>query len=208
MSENNLELYKSRGLSDHETKQLVKYNEAGRPGVAKIKVDALQALYNVGYTCQEIHEQFPEYPYGAILLCRVQQDWDGKKTSYRKQLESEMLSTVKNARLESVKMISDMIQATNVHWKRELMRYLANPDKEKAPDFLPKSMSQYGSLASLLKDLTETEKGGKDDLPGNNGGGLPTIIINNNTGGLKSDVEVTTAYTNRVKDALEKSIKK
>ena len=206
MSENNLELYKSRGLSDDETKQLVKYNEAGRPGVAKIKVDALQALYNVGYTCQEIHEQFPEYPYGAILLCRVQQDWDGKKTSYRKQLESEMLSTVKNARLESVKMISDMIQATNVHWKRELMRYLANPDKEKAPDFLPKSMSQYGSLASLLKDLTETEKGGKDDLPGNNGGGLPTIIINNNSSGLKTDSEVQ--HTQRVKDALARQVQK
>lgn len=206
MSENNLELYKSRGLSDDETKQLVKYNEAGRPGVAKIKVDALQALYNVGYTCSEIHEQFPEYPYGAILLCRVQQDWDGKKTSYRKQLESEMLSTVKNARLESVKMISDMIQATNVHWKRELMRYLANPDKEKAPDFLPKSMSQYGSLASLLKDLTETEKGGKDDLPGNNGGGLPTIIINNHSSGLKTDIEVQ--HTQRVKDALARQVQK
>ena len=206
MSGNNVELYKSKGLTEEECKQLTKYNEAGRPGVAKLKVDALQALYNVGFTCQEIHEQFPEYPYGSILLCRVQQDWDNKRSLYRKGLENEMISTIKNARLESVKMVADIISATNIHWKQELMRYLANPDKEKAPDFLPKTMSQYGSLASLLKDLTTVDKGEhKDAAAGGSGGGLPTIIINNN-GNAKSDIEVS--YTDRVKAALERDAKK
>jgi len=210
MSENNLSLYTSKGLTEEESRQLVKYNESGRPGVAKLNVDALQALYNVGYSCQEINEQFPEYPMGAILLTRVQQDWDKKKVAYRKGLEAEIVGSVKNARVESVKMVADVIAATNIHWKQELMRYLANPTKEKAPEFLPKTMHQYGSLATLLKDLTEVEKStGKDaNLPGNNGGGLPTIIINNNTApGSKPDVTVAT-YQDRVKAALIKSVKK
>lgn len=207
MSENNLEIYKSKGLTEEEANSLVRYNNAGRPGVSKINVDALQTLFNVGYTCHEIHAQFPEYPIGAILLARVQNNWDKQKDEYRKSLELEIVGAVKNARVESVKMIADLIAATNVSWKNQLMKYLANPDKEKAPEFLPKSMSQYGSLATLLKELTEVDaKNNKEGPAGGNGGGLPTIIINNNTSGKSGDI-IEVSYQDKVKAALAKSVK-
>lgn len=205
MSENNLELYKSKGLTEEESRQLIKYNENGRPGVAKLKVDALQALYNVGYTCSEINEQFPEYPLGAILLARVQQNWDDKRNEYRKSLEKEIVGSIKNARVESVKMVADLIAATNIHWKAELMRFLANPSKEKAPEFLPKNMHQYGNLASLLKDLTEVNDKTKEETSAISGG-LPTIIINNNSNSAKPDVEIS--YGQKVKQALMNQNKK
>jgi hypothetical protein len=206
MSDDKLTLYKSKGLTEDEAKQLAKYNESGRQGVSRLNVDALRTLYNVGYSCQEIHNNFPEYPLGAILLARVQQNWDEKREEHRKQLEMEILKTVKNARMESVKLVADLINATQVSWKQQLMTYLANPEKEKIPEFLPKTLHQFTALANSLKDLTETDKNVKNDTPGANGGGLPTIIINNNGSPSNGGTTVEVSHhAQKVKEALVKS---
>ena len=210
MSENKLEIYIAKGLTEEESASLVRYNNAGRPGVSKINVDALEALFNIGYTCQEIHAQFPEYPIGAILLARVQNSWDSKRDEYRKSLEREILNSVKNAKVEAVKMVSDLVAATNISWKQQLMRYLANPEKEKAPEFLPKTLHQYSSLATLLNDLTDINGGkDKDNNSGvSGGGGLPTIIINNNNNGPKNGSVIEVSHTQKVKEALQRQNKK
>lgn len=198
MSDNQLDAYKAKGLTEDEAKQVQNWTDRGRPGATKLNPKMLESIYMAGYSCQEIHYQFPEVPLEAILWCRISHGWDQRLQLKRQELADKALPKAIDAQLDAVRFLSEIIQATHVKYRHQLLKYIANPEREAAPDVLPKSLSQYGSLVELLKTITTP--------PGQKDGAAPTSpLVSINVSNDKGTIEVKGSD---VKDALKKSLGK
>jgi hypothetical protein len=159
---NEVALYQEKGLTKDESDLVHSWVEKGRPGVHNIKADFLFSIYNLGYSCQDIHKNFPEYPLAGILWAKAKFDWDAKRASVAAKSSQMVAAAIPNVAADSLRQILALIQAANVKNEREVLAYLAAPDREKPPEMLPKTLHQYGDLLTLLKELTTAEKVSKD----------------------------------------------
>lgn len=180
---NDLVVYKSKGLTEDEAKLVVSFNDRGRPGVSKLKADVFESLYVLGYSCQDMVSQFPEYDLAMLLWARVKYDWDAKRTDYRVNLAKQTAQAMSLSQSESVRFLYDLMTATHVKNRTEIMRYLAAPDREKPPEFLPTTLHQYTQIIKALSELNDSIKG---VTSGSNGGTsniplMPVVAINVST---------------------------
>lgn len=186
-----VELYQSKGLTEAESSLVQKWVEKGRPGISNIKADHLLSIYLMGYTCYDINKEFPEYSLESILWAKAKFDWEQKKSDYQKSIAQSVVTQAATAKAESIRFISDILQATHIKWKKDIMRYLAAPDREKAPACLPNSMNEYGKLLNLLDSTIAAEK---EKLPaeavqtGNNGA---LVNVNISSGTDPKNVTIT-----------------
>jgi len=195
------------GYTKEEANALVTYRERGLPGVSKLRADAFESLYIMGYTCKDIHDQFPEYELGLIVYARQKFKWDEKRANYQANLAAQVIQAAALAKAESVRFLYDVLSAVHAKNRNEIMRYLANPDKEKAPDFLPKSLGGYQTLINMINDLTAppaAAKGGAND-PANVASPLVNITLNN--GPAASSKPVIDVTPKAVGDALIQEMK-
>jgi hypothetical protein len=110
-------------------------------------------LYALGYSCEDIHRWYPQFPLPVLLWARFQYNWDDVRDRYQRVTQGKALEAALGAKTESVRLLADAIAATNLKWRRELMDYLADPENNKAPDFLPKSLSGYQNMLDMLDKL-------------------------------------------------------
>lgn len=180
-----------KGFTDEELEALTKWIDAGKPGLAKSRADRMGEIYLLGYSCQDLHKWFPEYPLETLLFARAQYDWDRLREEYKKNIQAQTLNVAMQSRLESIRFLSEVVAATHVKWRQQIMTYLANPEREKPPDCLPKGIQSYGTAVNLLKDLVTppVEKKGAQS-PENasplvsvtvKSGDKPEVVIENST---------------------------
>ena len=148
-----LEPYISRGLNQKEAETLAAWIEAGKPGLSKYRAEGMGQLYALGYSCEDIHRWYPQFPLPVLLWARFQYNWDDVRDRYQRVTQGKALEAALGAKTESVRLLADAIAATNLKWRRELMDYLADPENNKAPDFLPKSLSGYQNMLDMLDKL-------------------------------------------------------
>lgn len=198
----NLQLYQEKGLTEAESKLVDAWVTSGKPGIGRVKADFLSSIYNLGYTAQDIHKMFPEYgDLAAILFARFTFEWDRRRDEYSAHLRATIAPQAIDARLESVRFLTEVVRASHVKWREQIMRYLAAPDREKAPGFLADDIKEYKEIMLLLKELTTPDK-----IPGQKGDenpnaqGLPSIHIHANNG-------VVTVTNERVGDVKAELLK-
>jgi hypothetical protein len=153
------------GLTEEEAKMVQSWIDRGRPGITKIKADFLSSIYNLGYSCQQIHKEFPEYELEAILWARVKFDWDKRRAEYQQTLAANTMASAAEAHLEGIQFLSMVMKVTHVKMKQEMMRYLAAPDREKPPEFLPTTLHQYMNAQSQLSEMITPPAAKKGDQP-------------------------------------------
>jgi hypothetical protein len=147
-----IQIYQDKGLTEKESEILAKYVEDGKPGLAKARSDSMRTIYALGYTCEEIHEMFPEYPLGLILHARVTHEWDKTKIDLSQKL-SKIKENVIISKLESVQFLTEMLKAVHVKHRQDILRFLANPEREEAPKVLPNNLYGYQQILSLLDEV-------------------------------------------------------
>lgn len=151
-----LEAYMSKGLTEDEARALESYELRGRPGITKLKADNFKDMYVQGYSCQDLAKQFPEYELGILLWARVHFKWDIERQAYQHNLAKQSASALGLSKAEAIRFLSDVLNATHVKNRAEIMKYLAAPDREKPPEFLPKTLSGYSTLLSMLQDMMQS----------------------------------------------------
>lgn len=189
-----------KGLTEDEAKVLAQWVEDGKPGVSKYKAERLGEIYCLGYSCKEISRWFPEFPYEIILWSRVYYKWDQLRDQYRNQVQQEIVRAALSTRLEAVRFLSDIITASHVKWRKEILSYLADPDKfEKPPKILPDNIYNYSQIVNQLKELTDPPAGKKgEDLTT-----TPLVSVSiNNSESKKADIVVQNATPEDIKKAL------
>lgn len=164
---NDLQTLQEKGLTVEEAEKVKNWIARGRPGLSRIKADFLSTIYNLGYSCLQIHQKFPEYELEAILWARVNFEWDKRRAEYQRDLKQTTLELATEAHAEGVQFLAMALKATHQKWRDEIVQWMAAPDREKAPEFLPKSMHQYMAIQAQLKELITppASKGGQDAGP-------------------------------------------
>ena len=194
---------KEKGLNEDEIKTLSLWIDQGKPGLAQSRAEGFGDLYVMGYSCREIHKMFPQYPYESILFARAQYNWDELRQKYREQVQSDIAFKAASAKAESIKFLSELISATHVKWRKEILTYIANPDREKPPKCLPDSIHQYGSVVSLLQELIQPSGPGRPNKDGQQPmGATPLVSVTVKSGSDKPDVVVSGNVQDIVKEAL------
>lgn len=196
-----IELYKESGLTEEESKIVADWVEKGRPGISNIKADQLLSIYLLGYSCNEINKEFPEYSLPAILWCKAKFEWDKRKQEYNLAIQDAITKHAANVRSDAIRFMGELISATHIKWRKDILKYLAAPDREKAPACLPSSLNEYGKLVSLLDEIMNPA-GKIKNLPGNKAGipeGTPLVNVNINNGSEPKPVVID---QDAVKNAL------
>jgi hypothetical protein len=147
-----IQLYQEKGLTEKEAQVLMRYIEDGKPGLAKARSESMRTIYTLGYSCEEIHEMFPEYSLGLILHARITHEWDKTRVDLSEKL-SKIKENVIISKLESVQFLTEMLKAVHVKHRQDILRFLANPDREDAPKVLPNSLHGYQQILTLLDEV-------------------------------------------------------
>ena len=194
-----------KGLTEEEAKILSKWIEDGKPGVSKYKAERLGEIYCLGYSCWEITRWFPEFPLEIVLWSRVYYKWDELRELYRTQVQKEIIQSALSARLDAIRFLSEVISASHVKWRKEILSYIADPDKqEKPPKILPDNIYNYSQIVNQLKDLLEPNQSKKGEELST----TPLVSVNiSNAESKKPDIVVKNATTEEIKAALMKDIK-
>jgi hypothetical protein len=199
---NSLEVYKAGGLTDTEAALVRDWVEKGRPGISNVKADQLLSIYLLGYSCYEINKEFPEYPLPAILWCRARFDWDKRREEYNLAIQEAISKHAANVRSDAIRFMGELISATHMKWRKDILKYLAAPDREKPPACLPNSLGEYGRLVSLLDEIMNPV-GKIKNLPGGSAGipeGTPLVSVNINNS--PNEIKPITVDQDAVKNAL------
>lgn len=204
MSSNDLEIYKEKGLTEKEAELVTNWLDRGRPGIGKLKAEQLLSIYVLGYSCDDLNKEFPEYELPMLLWARIQYAWDDAREKYRKGVTAQVVESAIAAKAESIRFITDVMSATHVAWRKDILKYLAAPDREEKPKCLPNSLHQYGALVQLLDDMMSPKT--PASAPGDSGDPLssPLVSINVNTNGDRPTIDITPSD---VKEALQKDAK-
>lgn len=178
------EAYQKKGLTPDEAALVLKWVEDGRPGLAESKADQMARFYLLGYECKEIHARFPEYPMALLLWARVEYDWDGIRTAYRKGLADHVVQSALAMVHDSVRFASEVLSATHQKYREEILRYLKDPKNVEAPDILPKNVKEWAIWVETVAQAISTpnSKNSEKDM-------TPLIAVQVNTS-EKSDVEI------------------
>lgn len=195
-----LEHYKKAGLDLSEARLVLAWVEEGKPGLAQAKAEQLLTIYLNGYSCQDIQRQFPEYPLPLILWARAVYQWDEAREKYRKNLVEQVSQTALVGVAESLRFMTDLLSATHVKIKKEIMTYLADPDNQPAPSLVPINIREYAVLHNTLREtITPVGKGKEAGVEG-----IPSLNINIKTAENKRpEVEIEPFD---VKEALRRSL--
>jgi hypothetical protein len=184
-----------KGLTDEEAKVLAKWIEEGKPGLTKYKAEHLGEVYCLGYSCQDMLRWFPEYPLAVLLYARVTYNWDATREQYRKVVQQETLNAAVAARMESIRFLADVITATHIKYRKEILAFIADPDNHEPPKkIIPDNIHSYGFMLNILKEVSapSQDKNMTDKA-------VPLVTVNV---GEKQEVVLTQASQDDIKKAL------
>lgn len=202
---NELTPFVEKGMTEDEAKLLTRWIQQGKPGLSKFRADKFAEIYVLGYSCQDIHKWFDEYPLETILWARFHYDWDALRADYKKVRTRQVMETALGVQEEGVRFLTELLHATHYRWRKELMEYLANPDTKKAPDCLPNSLSQYASLTNLMREVMGMA--GPKDGKGNNKDSQPSSPLVSIHMNDEKKPSITVAGPEDVKSAILEDVK-
>jgi hypothetical protein len=190
------------GLTEPEAKELAAWVDAGKPGLSKHRAESFGSVYALGYSCQDLHKWFPEIPLAILLYARVYYGWDKIRAEYRAAVQNQLLESALTTKLESVRFVTELLNATHVRYRQQIMDFLANPKGAKPPEIMPDSLHQYGQLTALMRELLESISPGEKKKPGDEKEAAPLVSVTVGAGGEVKVVSDQKSAKSRLIDAI------
>jgi len=203
--------YVEKGLSVEEATKLAKWIENGKHGLSKYRGDQFSEVYMLGYSCEEIQSWIPDYPIEVLLWARYYYEWDRLREEFKHAHINGAVERALSVRADGLRFVTELLHATHIKWRKELVAYLANPDSVKPPECLPNSLSQYGNLTEMLREMLgigPVPKAGS--VKEKEAGASPLVSIHmSQQDGKKADIVVQSGLplVSDVKDAIMKDVK-
>lgn len=119
-------------------------------------------LYLRGSSCDEIQKVNPGFKLGAILLARVEHDWDRIRDEHYATTQELIRRKVQSAQLEAVSMVSSMLSVASKMSNDKYQRYLqtGNEDELKGAVTIDGINSLVRMSETLLKLTGQDPKKG------------------------------------------------
>lgn len=180
-------------FTDEELKELNDYIASGGKAMAPYSQSSLFMLYLEGRTIRQLHDAYPQWPVGQLLLARYQHHWDAQRDDDVVDLMNQLRNRLMKVKLESVRYLLDQISVNNKQFAKQMEDFLRDPKGAALPDNAIATNKEY---RDTLKALTEAMSLG--DKPSS--GGSPVQV--NVLAGEGSTVQISSKEQSEILEAL------
>jgi len=144
------------GLTQQEIevgeKYLRKYKTAG----ALNQVESLKVyeLYMVGCSFNEIHQQFPQYELGKVILTASLQKWGLDREKMQSTLRDRVKAKVIKSVIEQTDFLTAMLSVASAEHMKEMRNFIVDPNAPK-PSLRIKSIKDYKEVTDTLAKIVQ-----------------------------------------------------
>lgn len=144
-------------------KYLRTYKTAGAiPSPESIK---LFEMYLVGCSYHEIHQQFPNYELGKIILTGALQKWGADRDKMQGSLRDRVRSKVIKSVVEQTDFLTSMLSVASAEHIEQMRNYILDPANNPPPSLRIRSIKDYkevtDTLAKIVQGATPSAKDNK-----------------------------------------------
>jgi hypothetical protein len=145
------------GLTQQEIdigeKYLRQHKTAG--AIAETESLGLFELFLIGQTFNEIHQQFPQYELGQIILTAALRKWGMDRNKMQTTLRDRVKAKVVKSVLEQVDFLTSMLSVATAEHVEQMREFILDPASNPAPNLRIKSIKEYKEVTETLAKIVQ-----------------------------------------------------
>jgi hypothetical protein len=145
------------GLTQQEIELGEKYLRKHKTAGAISDTEALKLfeMYLIGQSFHEIHQQFPEYELGQIVLTAALNKWGIDRNRMQSTLRERVKAKVVKSVIEQVDFLTSMLSVATAEHIEQMRRFILDPDSNPAPNLRIKSIKEYKEVTDTLSKIVQ-----------------------------------------------------
>lgn len=145
------------GLSNQEIeigeKYLRKHKTAG--AIDNVKALRLYEMYLIGSSFHEIHQQFPQYELGQIILTAALNKWGDDRERMQGSLRERVRAKVVKSVIDQVDFLTSMLSVASAEHMKQMRQYAIDPENEAVPQLRIKTIKEYKEVTETLAKIVQ-----------------------------------------------------
>lgn len=144
------------GLTSQEVEIGEKYLRKHKTAGALNQVESLKVyeLYMVGCSFNEIHQQFPHYELGKIILTAALQKWGTDREKMHSTLRDRVKAKVIKSVIEQTDFLTSMLSVANAEHMTQMRDYIVDQNSPK-PSLRITSIKEYKEVTETLAKIVQ-----------------------------------------------------
>ena len=145
------------GLSHQEVEIGEKYLRKNKTAGAIDSVPALRLyeMYLIGSSFHEIHQQFPQYDLGEIILTAALNRWGSDRDKMQGTLRDRVRAKVVKSVIDQVDFLTSMLSVASAEHLKQMRTYYIDPEQEPVPSLRIKSIKEYKEVTETLAKIVQ-----------------------------------------------------
>jgi len=143
------------GLTEEEIKIGEKFLRKNKTAgaVADSESMKLYELFMLGYSFNDIQQQYPQYPVAQIILTASLRGWCRDREKMNGSLRDRIQAKVVRSIIEQVDFLTTMLSVTNVQHMDAMRKYILDPANNPIPAIIVQNIKEYKEVAETLHKL-------------------------------------------------------
>lgn len=145
------------GLTQQEIEIGEKYLRKHKTAGALNEVESLKVyeLYMVGCSFNEIHQQFPQYELGQIILTAALQKWGIDRDKMQSTLRDRVKAKVIKSVIEQTDFLTAMLSVASAEHMKEMRDFIIDPMSSPKPSLRITSIKEYKEVTDTLAKIVQ-----------------------------------------------------
>lgn len=155
------------GLSQMEIELAEKYLRKHKTAGALNQIESIKIyeVYMIGCSFSEIHQQFPQYDMGKIILTAALQKWGLDREKMHSTLRDRVKAKVIKSVIEQTDFLTTILSVATAEHMKEMRDYIIDPNSSPKPKLRITSIKEYkevtDTLAKIVQGATPSAKDNK-----------------------------------------------
>jgi hypothetical protein len=143
------------GLTEEEIKISEKFLRKNKTAGAVPDSESMKLyeLFMLGYSFNDIQQQYPQYPVAQIILTAALRGWCKDREKMNSSLRDRIQAKVVKSIIEQVDFLTTMLSVTNVQHMDAMRKYILDPANNPVPAIIVQNIKEYKEVAETLHKL-------------------------------------------------------
>lgn len=143
------------GLTEEEIRISEKYLRKMKTAGAVPEAESMKLfeLFMLGYSFNDIQQQYSQYPVAQIILTAALRGWCRDREKMMGSLRDRIQAKVVKSIIEQVDFLTTMLSVTNVQHMDAMRKYIIDPTKNPIPSIHVQNIKEYKEVAEVLHKL-------------------------------------------------------
>ena len=150
-----LSLDEQFGLTEEEIKISEKFLRKNKTAGAVPDSESMKLyeLFMLGYSFNEIQQQYPQYLVAQVILTAALRGWSKDRDKMMGSLRDRIQAKVVKSIIEQVDFLTTMLSVTNVQHMDVMRKYILDPANNPIPAINVQNIKEYKEVAETLHKL-------------------------------------------------------